>query len=60
MAVMMLPIITSAVENCPDIDEFAETIKKNGTYDDDVFSPDAGFNKRMREVIVDMDRLGYI
>lgn len=60
MASMMLPIITSAVEKCPDLDEIAEAFKKNEIFDDTVFSPDAVFNKRMREVIVDMDRLGYI
>lgn len=48
-------------DKCPDLDEVAESLEKGETIDNSAFAPDAGvFNQKMRDVIVDMDRLGYL
>lgn len=54
-------MLTLEAEKCPDMDELCESFEK-GVLDDNVaFKPEvAVYNKRMRDVIVDMDRLGYI
>lgn len=61
MATMLLPVITLEPEEYPDLDEMAESFQIDTDPDSSPFKPDvAVFNKRMRDVIVDMDRLGYI
>lgn len=56
----MLPIITMTPENIPDLDEMAESIKKGIKVDDIPFdSIETVYNKRMRDIVVDLDRLGY-
>lgn len=62
MASVLLPITTSPPDAIPDLDELAESLQDRDTrFDHPIFTPDTGiFNERMRGVIVDMDRLGYI
>lgn len=61
MSTVLLPMITLESEKCPDLDEFCELLEKNEVPDSTAFMPNAAtFNKRMRDVIIDMDRLGYI
>lgn len=58
MFTLMVPMLTSTADSIPDLDEIAESLQHNS---DTVFKPDeAVCHKRMRDVIVDMDRLGYI
>lgn len=60
-ATLLLPMITMEAEKCPDLDEMVETFKNSDPADVSPFEPNAeAFNKRMRDVIVDMDRLGYM
>lgn len=62
MALMLLPILTSEAGSSPDLDHVAEK-GRNGESTEHMFSPEetiGHFNKRMRDVIIDMDRLGYI
>lgn len=61
LATLLLPMLTLESEKCPDMDELSESLGKGVPDDNVVFKPEAAvFNKRMRDVIVDMDRLGYI
>lgn len=60
-ATMLLPMLTTAAEAIPDLDELAETFQNVPPTENSVFISDkVAFNKRMRDVVVDMDRLGYI
>lgn len=57
---MLLPVVTLDPDNCPDLDELAESFEKDGTYDENLFAPDKTvYNKRMRDVVIDIERLGY-
>lgn len=57
MFTLLLPMLTSEVENIPDIETMAESLQHNSNA---VFTPDSTvFKKRLRDVVVDMDRLGY-
>lgn len=58
MFTLLLPMLISTAEATPDLDEITEKLQHNPSQ---LFKPDATlFNKRMRDVVVDMDRLGYI
>lgn len=60
MATLMVPIITLEGEKCPDLDEIFEAYARGEPPVSSPIKPDAAvFNKRMRDVIVDLDRLGY-
>lgn len=65
MAVMVLPIFTSNVDDLPDMDEMAEKYQNGEELDtaEYDFSESRNidvYNNRMREVIHDMCNLGYI
>lgn len=61
MSTLLLPIVTSAADKCPDLDELAATFDNGEKNETSPFKPDtAVFNQRMRDVIIDLDRLGYI
>lgn len=68
MAMMILPLITSNAEDTPDMDEFAENLKKlgeNGEVDKNAFDFTSEnsydkYAKRMLEVCEDMCLLQYI
>lgn len=54
-------MLTLESEKCPDLDELCESLGKGVADENVAFKPEAAvFNKRMRDVIVDMDRFGYI
>lgn len=60
MSTLLLPMITLESEKCPDLNELADSFEKGEPIDNAPFTPVAAvFNKRMRDVIIDMDRLGY-
>lgn len=62
VAAMILPIITAEANNKVNLDEIAEDIE-NGKVDSNIFCGDnsaSKYNERMRGVVVDMVRLGYI
>lgn len=59
---MILNMITVPSEECVDMDEFAECFDK-GNEEENIKlfdKPNQLFNVRMRDVAIDMDRLGYI
>ena len=61
LATALLPMMTS--ENAIDIDEIAEGVQNGRKMESNVFISDKSrskFNTRMRGVISDMVRLGYI
>lgn len=62
MASFLLPMITCEEDATPDLDELAEHVKNNVKIDENIFithkNIDA-FNKRLRDVIVDMVHLNY-
>lgn len=56
IASTLLPMLTSDEDSCPDLDTLAEQIH-------DPFAAEntrEEFNRRMRDVVVDMNRLDYI
>lgn len=62
IASTLLPMLTSEEDSCPDLDALAEHIQ-NRENDHNPFAAEKTqgvFNKLMRDVIVDVDRLGYI
>lgn len=62
IASTLLPMLTSEEDSCPDLDALAEQIqnRENNHNPFAAKKTEAVFNKRMRDVIVDVDRLGYI
>lgn len=57
----MLPVVTIVPENIPDLDEMAESSKRGEPADESPFkSIEIVYNDRMRDVIIDLDRLGYL
>lgn len=63
-ASVALPIITAERGKSIDLDEFAEDFAKNENTDafNSYISDNSRekFNKRMRDVVIDMVRLGYV
>lgn len=63
MATIVLPMFTALQDEIPDLDNLSEQIKTDGFKDESVFqskNTDDIYCKRMRDIIVDMARLGYI
>lgn len=63
MSAMLLPMITNESGNGMDLDELSNQVEKGVEIDKNIFFTDNSqklFHKRMRDVIVDMARLGYI
>lgn len=62
IASTLLPMLTSDENTCPDLDALAEHIQSRKS-DYNPFAAEETkekFNKRMRDVLVDLDRFGYI
>jgi hypothetical protein len=70
MAIMVLPMITSNADEIPDLDEMAQKMKDNKDNNTQIdpkeymdftkMSTANTCNQRMRDVMIDMVRLGYI
>ncbi|KAL5275483.1 hypothetical protein ACFFRR_001384 [Megaselia abdita] len=62
MAMILMPIVLSQAENVPDLDELSEQLESGSEVKGHFSSDDTAerFNKRMRDVIIDMVELGYI
>lgn len=63
LAAMLLPMMTTVQGNAIDLDQIAEDFKDGKQIEWNIFISDKSrdkFNKRMRDVIVDMVRLDYI
>ncbi|XP_031627328.1 uncharacterized protein LOC116343425 [Contarinia nasturtii] len=68
LSTVLLPMITTDRGNGLDLDELAEKFKDQPANNEDIDAFQAfisessqnKFNKRLRDVVVDMDRLGYI
>lgn len=63
MATIVLPMFTTLQEDIPDLDNLSEQIKSDGFKEESLFqskNSDVVYCKRMRDLIVDMGRLGYI
>lgn len=63
LSTMLLPMITSDSGNVVDLDGLSDQIASGKEFDDSIFVSEASqqrLNKRLRDVIVDMERLKYI
>lgn len=63
MASMVLPLFTSAQDELPNLDEMCEEIERNQMLGENIFKFEKTqtlYATKMREIIIDMDRLGYI
>lgn len=63
LAMMLLPMLTMEPGNGINLDENAERFQNGEEHNENIFiTPQScsKFNKRMREVIIDMIQLGYI
>lgn len=63
LSTVLLPMMTSDDGSRIDLDEMAEDVKNGKEVDKDTFISENSrkkFNKRMRGVVIDMARLGYI
>lgn len=63
MATMLLPLITLEEGITPDLDEVANGFAENRELDLNIFITDNSkdeFNKRVRDVVIDMVRLDYL
>lgn len=63
MATIVLPMFTALKEDIPDLDNLSEQMKSDGFNDELLFKSDKSddvYARRMRGVILDMDRYGYI
>lgn len=63
MATMLLPMITAEEGTSPDLDELAINMSENREMDVNVFLTNNSkdeYNKRLRDVIIDMVRLDYL
>lgn len=60
-ASMVLPLLTVAIENKPDMDEIAEKVKRGEAIDCymDIRDSNTAYKSRMSDVIRDIVRLGY-
>lgn len=60
MSTLMLPIVTLKSDKCPDLDELMESYEKGATVENSPFHSDvSAYSGRLRDVIIDMERLGY-
>lgn len=63
MAMMLLPLLTSVADDIPDLDALSEQMNRGESLDEDVFKfekTEQAYKTKMRDIIVDMHRLGYI
>lgn len=63
MAMMLLPLLTSFASDIPDLDALSEQMNRGETLDENLFKfekTEDVYNTKMRDIIVDMQRLGYI
>lgn len=63
MATMLLPLTTSLSEDIPNLDDLSEQMSRGEALDVELFKfkkTEAIYKTKMRDIIVDMDRLGYI
>lgn len=63
MGMMLLPLITSHANDIPDLDALSEQMNKGETIDANAFKfekSDQVYKTKMRDIIRDMERLGYI
>lgn len=63
LCLMLLPLLTSEQGDAVDLDKLSESIVKGELLEENVFISEKSrsrFNKRMRDVVVDMVRLDYI
>lgn len=63
MATMLLPLLTSVSEDIPDLDDLSEQMNRGESLDGDLFKFDKTeeiYKTKMRDIIVDMHKLGYI
>lgn len=62
MAVMLLPVLVTTSENSMDLDAVAEQISNGETIEQPELKEDAQvkFNVRMRDVLIDLARFGYL
>lgn len=62
MSILLLPILTTDVSDMPDLDQMSEDFLE-GKEVGDVFKSNGSeerVNKRLGDVILDMERLGYL
>lgn len=63
MATMVVPLFTSVQEDLPDLDVVCEQIERDRGMGNKMFKFEKTqdmFAVKMRDIIIDMDRLGYI
>lgn len=62
MAMILMPIVLSQADNVPDLDELSEQLESGSEVKGHFSNEDTAerFNNRMRDVIIDMVKLGYI
>lgn len=63
MAMMLLPLLTSFADDIPDLDALSEQMNRGDALDGNVFKfekTEEVYKTKMRDIIVDMHRLGYI
>lgn len=63
MGMMLLPLLTSVADDIPDLDALSEQMNSGEKLDENLFKfekTDAVYKRKMRDIIVDMDKLGYI
>lgn len=63
MATLLLPIITSEEGTAPDLDQLANSLSEKRDTGVNLFGTNNSkdeFNKRMRDVVIDMVRLDYL
>ena len=61
MATMVVPLFTSQQDDLPDFDDLCEQMDREKTTTTFSFEKSQSvYKKRMRDIIIDMDKLGYI
>lgn len=63
MAMMLLPLLTSFADDIPDLDALSEQMNRGDAMDGNMFKfekTEEVYKTKMRDIIVDMHRLGYI
>lgn len=63
LAAVLLPVITQEKGTAVNLDDLSTDIKNGAELDASLFMTDSSAkkcNKRLRDVVIDMDRLGYI
>lgn len=62
MATMVVPLFTSVQEDLPNFDELCEQIEQDNKMGNEMLkfaSSQSVYKIKMRDIIIDMDRLGY-